>query len=78
MMNDFKKDWDTIKNSPRIEIHFNSISLPTTNSIYLNTTFHKFTERENNELNRIINLIDDNVEILYISPQELNPDIITY
>ena len=78
MMNDFKKDWDTIKNSPRIEIHFNSISLPTTNSIYLNTTFHKFTERENNELNRIINLIDDNVEILYISPHELNPDIITY
>ena len=78
MMNDFKKNWDSIKNSPRIEIHFNSISLPTTNSIYLNTTFHKFTERENNELNRIINLIDDNVEILYISPHELNPDIITY
>ena len=78
MMKNFKKNWDTIKNSPRVEIHFNSISLPTTNSIYLNTTFHKFLERENNELNRIINLIDENVEIIYISPHELNQDIITY
>ena len=78
MMEKFKKNWNTIKNSPRIEIHFNSISLPTTNSIYLNTTFHKFSERENNELNRIINLIDENVEIIYISPHELNQDIITY
>ncbi len=78
MMKEFKNNWDTIKNSPRIEIHFNSISLPTTNSIYLNTTFHKFSERENNELNRIINLIDENVEIIYISPHQLNQDIITY
>ena len=78
MMKEFKKNWDTIKNSPRIEIHFNSISLPTTNSIYLNTTFHKFSERENNELNRIINLIDENVEIIYISPHQLNQDIILF
>ena len=44
----------------------------------MNTTFDHFVERENNQLNRIVNLFDANVEIFYISPYELNADIITY
>ena len=48
------------------------------NDKYINTTFDHFTERENNQLNRIVNLFDSNVEIIYISPYELNNDIIVY
>ena len=44
----------------------------------MNTTFDHFIERENNQLNRIVNLYDSNIEIIYISPYELNQDIIIY
>ena len=44
----------------------------------MNTTFDHFSERQNNQLNRIVNLFDSNIEIIYITPYELNPDIITY
>ena len=78
MQKNFQKRWEIIKNRPHIEIHFNSISLDVSNSKYMNTTFDHFVERENNQLNRIVNLFDANIEIIYISPYELNPDIITY
>ena len=78
MQKNFQKRWEIIKNRPHIEIHLNSVSLNTSNSKYMNTTFDHFVERENNQLNRIVNLLDSNVEIIYISPYELNPDIITY
>ena len=74
----FQKRWEIIKNRPHVEIHFNSVSLNSSNSKYMNTTFDHFVERENNQLNRIVNLFDTNVEIIYITPYELNPDIITY
>ena len=95
MQKNFQKRWEIIKNRPHIEIHLNSISLNSSNSKYMNTTFDHFVERENNQLNRIVNLFDSkerennqlnrivnlfdaNVEIFYISPYELNADIITY
>ena len=78
MQKNFQKRWEIIKNRPHIEIHFNSISLDSSSSKYMNTTFDHFVERENNQLNRIVNLFDENVEIIYISPYELDPDIITY
>ena len=78
MQKNFQKRWEIIKNRPHIEIHFNSISLDVSNSKYMNTTFDHFAERQNNQLNRIVNLFDANIEIIYISPYELNPDIITY
>ena len=78
MQKNFQKRWEIIKNRPHIEIHLNSISLNSSNSKYMNTTFDHFVERENNQLNRIVNLFDSNIEIIYISPYELNTDIITY
>lgn len=78
MMTKFKARWDIIKSLPHVEIHFNSISTNSSNSIYLNTTRNKFLERENNQINRIINLNDPNVEIIYISPHDINNDIISY
>ena len=78
MQKNFMKRWEIIKNRPHYEIHINSISLNSPNDKYINTTFDHFTERENNQLNRIVNLFDSNVEIIYISPYELNQDIIVY
>ena len=78
MMKKFKSRWELIKSMPRVEIHFNNISPNTPNFLYLNSTMHKFQEKENNQLNRIINLFDPNVEIIYISPCELSPDILSY
>ena len=78
MMKHFKSRWELIKTMPRVEIHFNNISPNTPNFLYLNTTTHKFVEKENNQLNRIINLFDPNVEIIYVSPCELNNDILSY
>ena len=78
MQKNFMKRWEIIKNRPHFEIHINSISLNNSNAKYLNTTFDHFSERENNQLNRIVNLFDSNVEIIYISPHELNQDIIVY
>ena len=78
MQKNFMKRWEIIKNRPHFEIHINSISINSPNAKYLNTTFDHFIERENNQLNRIVNLFDSNVEIIYISPHELNQDIIIY
>lgn len=74
----FKKKYDLIKNMKRVEIHICNISLNSSNSLYMNTTFNKFSERENNQLNRIINLYDPNLEIIYICPYEVNKDILAY
>ena len=78
MQKNFMKRWEIVKNRPHFEIHLNSIALNSPNDKYINTTFDHFTERENNQLNRIVNLFDSNVEIIYISPYELNNDIIVY
>jgi hypothetical protein len=63
MQNNFQKKWEIIKNRPHIEIHFNSISLNSSNSKYMNTTFDHFSERENNQLNRIVNLFDSMLKL---------------
>ena len=78
MQKNFMKRWEIIKNRPHFEIHINSVSINSPNAKYINTTFDHFIERENNQLNRIVNLFDSNVEIIYISPHELNQDIILY
>ncbi len=78
MMSNFKKKWELVKSMPRVIIHFNSISLTTDNGHMMNSTFDQFNQRENNQINRIIDLYDTNVEIVYITPYEINQDIISY
>ena len=78
MMENFKKKWELIKGMKRIEIHFNNISINQSNSLFMNTTFNNFNEKENMELNRLVNLQDNNVEIIYISPVNLSKEIISY
>lgn len=74
MMRLFKLKWPEIKNGPRIEIHMNSLSF----SGYKNCTIEKFQEKESNQLSRLINLMDPNVEIIYISPFELGNEVLSY
>ena len=70
----FKENWNDINELPRIEIHLNSLSY----SNYKNTTIDKFSEKESLQLNRLIRLIDPNIEIIFISPYEISDDILKY
>lgn len=74
MMFQFRKNWSFIKTSSRVEIHINSYSF----SNYKNCTMEKFLEKQNNQLNRIINLRDPNVEMIYISPFNLDNQVLSY
>ena len=74
MMENFKENWNKIKNGKRIEVHINSMSYG-----YLrNCTMEKFSTRENNQLNRIINLLDPNIEIIYVSPFPIAEEVLSY
>jgi len=73
-MNNFKTNWKTIKSSKRVEIHINSISY----QAYKNSTIEKFTEKENIQFSRIMALADPNVEIIYISPYNIEDEILNY
>lgn len=74
LMDNFKRNWKSIKTGPRVEIHINSYGF----NNHKNATFDKFNERQNNQLNRIINLKDPNVEIIYICPFEIGNEVLSY
>lgn len=74
MMDNFKANWPQIKKEPRVEIHINSLSF----SYIRNCTMEKFPVKENNQLNRLINLLDPNVEIIYIAPFPLGNEVLSY
>jgi hypothetical protein len=74
MMDQFKTNWEKIKKSPRIEIHINSLSF----NFYKNCTIEKFLEKQNNQLSRLVNLQDPNLEIIYISPYPLQNEVLSY
>lgn len=74
MMNELRENWSTIKTEKRVEIHINSMSFNSDT----NCTISKFTEKQNNQLCRLINLKDPNVEIIYVTPYELPEDVIKY
>lgn len=70
----FKDEWNTMNDSYRIEIHINSLSFSNNKSI----TIDHFKEKENSQLNRLIRLIDPNVEMVYISPYPIDEEILEY
>ena len=74
MFNDFKSKWDNIKDLKRTEIHFYSIS----NDSYHNCLIDKFSMKECLQLNRLIRLVDTNLEIIYILPCQIPDEILTY
>jgi len=74
MMNNFIANWSKIKKGKRIEIHINSLYYTRAK----NLTMEKYAIKENNQLNRLINLLDPNVEIIYISPFPLGNEVLSY
>jgi len=74
MMDNFKTNWPRIKKGRRVEIHINSLSY----SYIRNCTMEKFPMKENNQLNRLINLLDPNIEIIYIAPFPLGNEVLSY
>ena len=74
LLNQFKSEYQKIQDSYRVEVHINSLSYDN----YKNTTIGKFSEKENLQLNRLIRLIDPNVEIIYISPYRIQEEILRY
>lgn len=74
MMNSFRENWQEIKHSKRVEIHINSLSYDSD----VNCTISKYTERQNNQMSRLIRLRDPNIEIIYISPYVIPEDVVNF
>ena len=74
MFKEFKSQWENIQDSARVEIHFYSIS----NDSYHNCLIDKYSLKECLQLNRLIRLVDPNIEIIYILPIQISDEILTY
>lgn len=70
----FKQKWSMIKQIKRIEIHINSMSIEEIKRI----SMEKFLQRENSQLSRIFAVKDPNVDIIYVSPFQMTPDVMGY
>ena len=74
MMQEFKKKWPEIKRKRRVEIHINSLSITEMKRL----SMEKFLQRENMQISRVFRLKDPLVDIIYISPFPLTPEIQGY
>jgi IQ domain-containing protein H len=74
MQDQFKIMWPTIKSRKRIEIHINSFSLDEMQRI----SIEKFKQKENSQLNRLFNMKDPKVEIIYVCPFPLSADVFKF
>ena len=74
IFNDFKSKWESVQGLTRTEIHFFSIS----SDSYHNCLIDKFSMKECLQLNRLIRLVDPNIEIIYILPCQIEDEILTY
>lgn len=74
LLKKFKKQWPDIKGIERVEIHLNSFSY----SEMQRLTIENFLQRANMQIARIFACIDPFVEVIYISPIEMDDEIINY
>lgn len=74
MMEEFRQKWPAIKTRKRIEIHVNSLSIEEAKRISMD----KFLQRENAQISRIFATKDPNVDIIYVSPFQMTPDVLGY
>jgi hypothetical protein len=74
MQNEFKLKWPKIKTQRRTEIHINSFSI----SEIQRMTIEKYKQKENAQIARLFNVKDPLVNIIYISPFPLTPEIYNY
>ena len=70
----FKREWPDIKGIERVEIHLNSFSYNEVQRL----TMENFLQRANLQIARIFACKETFVEVIYISPIELDDEIINY
>jgi len=69
-----QQSWPEYKNQRRVEIHIQSISLDELQRLSLD----KFIQRQNAQIARLFALKDPLVDIIYIAPFDLPPEVISY
>ncbi|XP_072037895.1 IQ domain-containing protein H-like [Amphiura filiformis] len=70
----FQKSWNRIKKSRRVLIHLPSLGY----SHKIRASFNDFNIQQNQQMSRLCDLIDPNVEIIYISPVPMNDETLQY
>nr|CAG4711615.1 unnamed protein product [Naegleria fowleri] len=73
-MEEFKKNWDTIKKAKRTIVHINSLSYDES----VRKTFPKFKSHQNSQLFRLLDLLDPNVDIIFIASYHIDSDALSY
>jgi len=74
LLKKFKKEWQDIKGIERVEIHLNSFSYSEDQRL----TMENYLQRANSQIARIFACKDPLVEVIYITPIELDDEIINY
>lgn len=74
MWDGWKSTWNSFCKKKRVVVHIPSMSYQP----YQRRNLHNFTIRQNSQLCRLMDVQDPNVDVLYITPFELNPDIQQY
>lgn len=70
----FMQEWEGIKNTRRVEIHMNSLGYDR----FQKLTISNFKSAQNSQLSRIFRLIDPNVEIIYVTPFDVQLEVLSY
>jgi hypothetical protein len=70
----FKEDWPQNKYKKRVEIHIQSISCDELQRL----SMEKFLQRQNAQIARLFALKDPLVDIIYIAPFDLPPEVLSY
>jgi hypothetical protein len=74
MMEEFRQKWPAIKKRKRVEIHVNSLSIEEVKRMSMD----KFLQRENAQISRIFASKDPDVDVIYVSPFQMTPDVLGY
>ncbi|XP_052828092.1 IQ domain-containing protein H isoform X3 [Octopus bimaculoides] len=70
----FRTSWKRIQNSKRVVIHMPSLGYPE----YIRNNINFFNIQENNQICRICDIVDPNVDVIYISPTHLTEEAEQY
>lgn len=70
----FQKEWPDIKGIERVEIHLNSFSYTEDQRL----TMENILQRANSQISRIFSCKDSLLDIIYITPIEIDEEIINY
>jgi hypothetical protein len=74
MWEGWKQNWGTFTTKKRVVVHIPSLSFQP----YQRKGLHNFTIKQNLQLTRLVDVADPDVDVLYISPFELNAEIEQY